>query len=378
MLTLNQRETTCARCSVMPQMGPGDRVLVWDNGSSDGTKQAVAAEFPTVTVHHHPENLGVASGRNAGAKLADRAFRPEYLLFLDNDLVLQPGFVQALLDASPASPARAGAGQAALFRRAERINDGGGCRINFWLGRTTDPVGFKEIDRGQCEQVAPCVSCGGAMMVRARLFRELGGFDSIFDPFGPEDLDFSLRLQALGYQALYIPQAVALHEVNHTFESGGYSAVYARSKAKHWLRFLRRHGTPLQKAGFFAIGAPLIATRMTFRELRRGEGLRGAIVGSVRGMIPSREPVRREQNQGWSDEGTGHRRHGIHGQGAGAAHARRRPPGRRPRLQGRPQDGRDPRLGRRGGDRVGHGPDGRARCMRASRWCITSRRRSAS
>ena len=286
MLTLNQRETTLrALRSVMPQMKPEDRVLVWDNGSNDGTEQAIAAEFPAVTVHHHPENLGVASGRNAGAKLAEQRFRPEFLLFLDNDLVLQPGFVQALSDAFAGQP-RLGQAQGKLlyFDEPNRINDGGGCRINFWLG-TTDPVGFKEIDRGQCEQVAPCVSCGGAMMVRARLFHELGGFDSIFDPFGPEDLDFSLRLQALGYQALYIPRAVALHEANHTFESGGYSAVYARSKARHWLRFLRRHGTPLQKAGFFAIGAPLIATRMAYRELRRGNP--GAIVGSVRGMIES-------------------------------------------------------------------------------------------
>ena len=37
------------------------------------------------------------------------------------------------------------------------------------------------------------------MMVRVDLLQQLGRFDSIFDPFGPEDLDFSLRLQALGY-----------------------------------------------------------------------------------------------------------------------------------------------------------------------------------
>ena len=103
------------------------------------------------------------------------------------------------------------------------------------------------------------------------------------DAFGPEDLDFSLRLQEKGYKALYLPQAVALHEVNHTFEGDGYTAVYARSKAKHWLRFLRRHGTPGQKAGFFLVGAPWIALRMVFRELRRGNP--GAIVGSVRGFI---------------------------------------------------------------------------------------------
>jgi len=285
MLTLNQRETTLrALQSLMPQVEPGMQVLVWDNGSGDGTVEAVQRAYPAVTAHHHPTNLGVASGRNAGAKLAIERFRPEFLLFLDNDLVLRPGFVRALLDAFAREP-RLGQAQAKLLYLDEptRINDGGGCRINFWLGRT-DPVGFKEVDRGQCEQVAPCVSCGGAMMVRARLFAELGGFDSIFDPFGPEDLDFSLRLQERGYKALYIPSAVALHEVNHTFEGGGgYTAVYARSKAKHWLRFLRRHGSPVQRAGFFVVGAPLIAIRMAYRELRRGNP--GAIVGSVRGLI---------------------------------------------------------------------------------------------
>lgn len=286
MLTLNQRDTTLrALKSIMPQVDADTRVLVWDNGSSDGTVAAVRSEYPNVTAHHHPENLGVASGRNAGAKLTQELFKPEYLLFLDNDLVLRPGFIRALRETLDADP-RVGQVQAKLLYLDEptRINDGGGCRINFWLG-VTDPVGFKEIDRGQCEEIAPCISCGGAMMVRAELFRELGGFDGIFDPFGPEDLDFSLRLQKRGFKAIYNPAAVALHEVNHTYEGGGYTAVYARSKAKHWLRFLRRHATPLQKAGFYAVGAPWIALRMVFREVLRGNP--GAITGSVRGMLES-------------------------------------------------------------------------------------------
>ncbi len=286
MLTLNQRDTTLrALKSIMPQVDADTQVLVWDNGSTDGTVAAVRREYPDVTAHHHPANLGVASGRNAGAKLAQELFKPEYLLFLDNDLVLRPGFIRALRETLDADP-RVGQAQAKLLYLDEptRINDGGGCRINFWLG-VTDPVGFKEIDRGQCEKIAPCISCGGAMMVRAELFRELGGFDGIFDPFGPEDLDFSLRLQKLGFKAIYNPAAVALHEVNHTYEGGGYTAVYARSKAKHWLRFLRRHATPLQNAGFYAVGAPWIALRMVFREVLRGNP--EAITGSIRGMLES-------------------------------------------------------------------------------------------
>jgi len=284
MLTLDQRETTLAGLrSLLPQVEPCDRVVVWDNGSADDTVAAIAAELPSVVAHHHPENLGVASGRNAGATLAEQLFAPRYLLFLDNDLVLKPGFVGALL-AALESDASVGQVQGKLLYMdaPDRINDGGGIRINFLLGSTV-PVGLGQVDRGQHDKVVPCVSCGGAMMVRADLFRQLGGFDEIFSPVGPEDIDFSLRLQAAGHKALYDPRAVALHKVSHTYESGGYSAVYASAKAKHWLRFLRRHGTPLQKLGFFAIGAPLIAIKMVFRELLRGNP--GAIVGSLRGVF---------------------------------------------------------------------------------------------
>lgn len=282
MLTMNQRDKTLRALQSVREDSPSAPVLLWDNGSTDGTLDAVTQGFPDVHSHQHPSNVGVASGRNAAARLAVSAFRPTHLLFLDNDLVLKPGFTAALLE--PFADERVGQTQAKLLylHDPKRINDGGGCRINFWLGRT-DPVGFREIDRGQCDAVAPCVSCGGAMMVRADVFERLGGFDSLFDPFGPEDIDFSLRLQAAGYRALYVPGALAYHEVSHSFEGGDYTATYAHAKARHWLRFLRRHGSPLQQAGFLLVGAPLIALRMVFRELARGNP--GALTGSARGLI---------------------------------------------------------------------------------------------
>lgn len=284
LLTINQRETTLrALRSLVPDLPPRARMLVWDNGSDDGTVEAIASELPQVTAHHHDRNLGVASGRNAAARLAIEAFGPAYLLFLDNDMLVTPGFVNALLEPLE-NDSRVGQTQAKLLymHEPERLNDGGGCRINFWLGRT-HPVGCGEIDRGQYDRVAPCISCGGAMMVRTELFQALGGFDTVFDPFGPEDIDFSLRLRKRGYTALYVPTAVAYHAVSHTFEPGGYSTIYARSKARHWLRFLKRHGTVPQKIGFALIGAPLIALRLTLREALRGNP--GALVGSVRGLL---------------------------------------------------------------------------------------------
>jgi GT2 family glycosyltransferase len=118
------------------------------------------------------------------------------------------------------------------------------------------------------------------MMVRADLFERLGGFDTRFDPFGPEDLDFSLRLQKAGYQALYAPEAVAYHEVTHT---DGYSEGYAEHRSRHWLTFMSRHASPVQKAGFYLFGSPLIAMRILLREGRKGNW--GAAKGLLRGIV---------------------------------------------------------------------------------------------
>ncbi|MHC4476816.1 MAG: glycosyltransferase family 2 protein [Planctomycetota bacterium] len=281
ILTMNQRDRTIQCLSQLSAIkDPPFNILLWDNGSSDGTLKAVQEEFPEVSVHRHADNLGVASGRNAAADLAIREFNPHYLLFLDNDMLVEPGFVGALL--KPFSDKeQVGQTQAKLRFMDDRalLNDGGGARINFVLWKIT-PVGYNEVDQGQYDTTKKCISCGGAMMVRADVFQKLGGFDSQFDPFGPEDLDFSLRLQKSGYDALYVPKAVAYHAVSHTFGEG-YSEEYARHKVHHWFLFMRRHASPIQKFGFYLFGAPYLFFQVAIREARKGNltALRGLMRG---------------------------------------------------------------------------------------------------
>lgn len=292
ILTLNQRDTTLR---VLESFGADERrrvrFLVWDNGSNDGTADAIRERYPEVHVHWNPVNLGVASGRNGAAKLAMELFDPEFLAFVDNDLVVTDGYLDALLQPMLDDP-RVGQTQAKLRLLAQPhlVNDGGGCQVSFWRGLTR-PIGMGEVDRGQYDEPRPCISGGGAMMVRAALFRELDGFDPIFDPVGPEDLDFSLRLQKAGHVALYTPAAMAYHEVGHTYSAGSYSQDYARIKARNWLKFMTRHATTVEKLGFYALGVPLITGRLFLREAARGNF--GAITGSLAGIF---EAARRSRS----------------------------------------------------------------------------------
>lgn len=279
ILTMNQRERTLKCLQSLYASTEADfNVVLWDNGSSDGTVEAVQAQFPKVLTRLHSENLGVASGRNAGARLAVETFSPEYLLFLDNDMLFAPGFVSALLDPFKLDD-RVGQAQAKLLfmDEPERLNDGGGAKIDFVRWQVT-PVGYMEVDKGQYDQIKPCISCGGAMMVRTEVFQEMGGFDTVFDPYGPEDLDFSLRMQSAGYKALFVPHAVAYHEVSHTY-GGDYNEVYAQHKARQWLLFMKRHASGTEKIVFYLFGAPYMGIRMLLREGRKGN------LQSVRGIL---------------------------------------------------------------------------------------------
>jgi GT2 family glycosyltransferase len=269
MLTWNQRDMTLRALAALQQVRRGASVLLWDNGSTDGTAESVEASFPDVLVHRHGRNLGVASGRNAAAALALERFDPSHLLFLDNDMLVTEGCIEALLEAFAADPQLGQAG--GKFRFLDdpaRLNDGGGCRINFWTG-STQPVGYGELDEGQYDEPRSGVVCGGAMMmVRADVFRQLGGFESCFDPHGPEDLDFSLRLQASGYRSRYVPAALGYHRGSQTFAGGRHSLAYTRNRIRQWLRFLRRHGSAIDQLAFFVVGAPFRGVRMAVRLLR--------------------------------------------------------------------------------------------------------------
>jgi len=163
----------------------------------------------------------------------------------------------------------------------ERINDGGGVRIKYWLGQT-DPVGFKRSIAANASawRRASRVGCHDGTGAAVRGTR---GFDGVFDPFGPEtstshcacrrgDIERSISRPPWRCTPSTIPTKAAA-DTPPSMPLQGQALVALPAQTRH----------AVQKAGFFLFGAPIIALRMVFRELRRGNF--GAILGSMRGMV---------------------------------------------------------------------------------------------
>lgn len=296
LLTLNQREKTL-RCleSFRAVKAPPHRIVLWDNGSEDGTAEAVRERFPGVLIHRHPENIGVAAGRNRAAALAREAFAPEFLMFLDNDMTVAPDFLRRLAEPFAGDPRLAQtAGKIRDLNDPRRLYGAGGCRVRFWRGDTMH-IGHGEPDRGQHDQPRECHPSGGCMLVRREVFEQLGGFDPVFSPYGPEDLDFALRVRQAGYHARYVPGAVVYHETRpgRTFEGGAYSEKFARHRARHWLILLNRHAPRWEKLVFLTLTAPYLFLKVILREMRRGNF--AALGGLLRGLGDFRKARRESQ-----------------------------------------------------------------------------------
>ena len=284
ILTWNQREAT-RRClqSIAAAGYSLGRVVLWDNGSVDGTDDAIIDEFPDVIFHRHPHNQGVASGRNSAALLAMRKVSPTHLLFLDNDMVVTSGFLESLCEPFVADSRQAQAvAKIRILNDPERLHAAGGQDVNFALG-IKNSIGYGEMDCGQYDDRQSCLPSGGATLVAVKAFLELDGFDSVFDPFGAEDLDFAFRVRRANYQATYVPEAIVYHDYHRKNGAGQNGDLYVAARVKHWLILLRRHASIGQKLGFFLGGAVVGLSRIVRRQVLIGNvpGLSGLARGVV-------------------------------------------------------------------------------------------------
>ena len=271
ILTCNQKEytLTCldslSRCSY-----ENLQIVVVDNNSSDQTVEAVRAHYPEVHLVESPVNAGVAGGRNLGIRYAEEKMAYDYLLILDNDTTVDRDFLQPMVDALEQDKETGVVAPKIYLMDEENILDqAGGSIVNFFTASTAKR-GHGEVDHGQYDniQTQKCLPPGACSLSRRSVMMECDGLDETFNPYGYEDLDYSLRVKKAGYRLAYVPESIVYHKGNKTGFSG-YSESWATIKGKHMRTFMQRHASPLQMACFTML-LPILGLKSLFREARRG------------------------------------------------------------------------------------------------------------
>ena len=242
-------------------------VLVVDNASSDGSAEAVAAEYPEAHLVRSPVNRGAAGGRNLGAAEAKARYRPAYLLFVDDDAVVDERLAGELVAVMQQDP-RVGLAtpKAYRFGTPDVIASAGGMQVRLGRGSIID-IGAGVRDTGQFERGGTVQSCVGfTVLARCEALERCGGFDESYNPYGWEEVDLSLRIRRLGYTVRYAPGAICWH-AGGTPGRGRRLLRYERGKIVNYLRLMRRHATFGEWLGFLAV-LPVRAARLASAQIR--------------------------------------------------------------------------------------------------------------
>jgi GT2 family glycosyltransferase len=272
VLSWNGREDTLACLRSLQRIErPDVSVVCVDNGSSDGSVEAVREQFPEVELIENGRNLGYAGGNNVGIRRALEA-GADWVVLLNNDATLAPDAIDAFERAAAEHP-RAGllSGKVLFKQPPDRIWFAGQ-RFNALLGYSGRPRGYGRTDGPEYDQVAPTERAAGALMAVSRTAIEATGLldEDLFAYI--EDVDWSLRVRAAGFEVLFVPGARAWHAVGGSTggEYGSTQTLYYG--VRNTVVVCERH-RPLGRLGTGA--------------------RRGAILASYLALVPPRRPWRR-------------------------------------------------------------------------------------
>jgi GT2 family glycosyltransferase/glycosyltransferase involved in cell wall biosynthesis len=194
---------------MLPRVGQHE-IIVVDNGSSDGTAEWLALEHPSIRVIQHAAPLSFARAVNKGIHES----RTTHTLLLNNDMIAEPGFVEALQAAFGRVPDLFCATAQITFPEGVRREETGKA---VWrkVNELDFPVRCDEPYDGE-DLTWVLYGSGGCSLFETAKLLAIGGVAEIYDPAYVEDMDFGFRAWKRGWPSVYCANARVEHRHRST------------------------------------------------------------------------------------------------------------------------------------------------------------------
>jgi len=214
---------------------PNFEVIIVDNKSPHDDPSIIKERYPNVIFYPSHVNWGFAGGNNQGIMRA----RGEYVLLLNNDTVVDKGFLEPLVIKMRSDPTiGAVSPKIRFFYDPEIIQYAGFLPLNKFTVRNA-AVGYKEKDTGQYDtDRETAYAHGAAMMVPMEVIKKIGLMSYIFFLYY-EEADWSFRIKREGYKIWYVHNSIVYHK--ESISTGKLSALKIYYLNRNRLVFMRRN-----------------------------------------------------------------------------------------------------------------------------------------
>jgi GT2 family glycosyltransferase len=236
---------SCLKSILAAQDDTPIEIIIIDDGSSDESYELFTG-CKTIRYIHNENNLGFLASCNKAAEMA----RGQYIVLLNNDTMVLPGWLDSIMDTFRDNPGTGLVGSKLIYPDG-RLQEAGGL---IWkdasgnnFGRDDDP------NHPQYNYLRDADYCSGACIcVPKSLWDELHGFDELYTPAYYEDTDLAFRIRDRGYAVLYQPFSCVIHSEGVTagtnIASGikKYQELNREKFYARWKDILLDHGDGLQ------------------------------------------------------------------------------------------------------------------------------------
>ncbi len=223
--------------SCLPLIEGADEIVVVDNGSDDGTVDFLRQGYPRVLVEQSPQPLSFARAVNRGLKRA----RFSHVCLLNNDMLVEPGFLAGLRKAFDEVPGLFSASAQIFFPEGQRREETG---KTVWAGARA-AVDFPvrcEVPQDGEDMSYVLYGSGGCTLYDAAKLAAMGGFDQGYETAYVEDLDVGVQAWQRGWPSVYCATARVLHRHRTTTSRYFTPEQLDAILETNFVRFLTRFG----------------------------------------------------------------------------------------------------------------------------------------
>ena len=231
----NHADITCKMLESLSKVSyPNIEVIVIDNGSKENPS-IIKQQFPEIRFIETGENLGFAGANNLGICMS----KGKYILLINNDTIVTPGFLEPLVEKMEADPnIGAVSPKIKYYYHENTIQFAGMTNINPYTVRS-QTYGNMERDNGQHDKDRISAYAHGAAMMVSRDVVEKVGLMSLAFFLYYEELDWGYRIRKAGYQIWYVHNSVIYHLVSASTGAQSPFKTYYLNRSR--LLYMRRN-----------------------------------------------------------------------------------------------------------------------------------------